>query len=150
MKDLQRYFLLELPVKLKALKPDAERQFGEMDIIQMLDHLRKSYKWAYSGVKARTTIPKELIPKAQAFLASDKEFRPGAAMPAPFQAIDNMEGEFEEMKLELLREMVGMLAYFENNPKHQQIHPGFGKLNVLQWLQLAKKHTEHHLRQFGL
>lgn len=150
MKDLQRYFLLELPVKLKNLQADAERQFGEMDVIQMLDHLRKGFKWAYSGQEAELSIPEEMIPKAQAFLASDKEIRPGAKMPAPYRTFEDHTDEFEEMKLEVLREMVGMLAYFDNNPNHKQVHPGFGELNVLQWMQLGKKHTEHHLRQFGV
>lgn len=150
MKDLQRYFLMDLPLQLKSLKADAERQFGEMSLIEMLDHLRKGYHWCYSGASAELTIPEDLIPKAVAFLESDKPIRPGAAMPSAYREFEDKSDTLEEMKFELLREMVGMLAYFEAHPDHTQVHPNFGLLNVRQWLQLNKKHTEHHLRQFGI
>lgn len=150
MKELQRYFLMDLPLQLKSLRADAERQFGEMNIIEMLDHLRKGYHWSYSGAAADLVIPEELIPKAMAFLESDKPIRPGAAMPAAYHELEAKSDTLEEMKFELLREMVGMLAYFDAHPHHIQLHPNFGPLNVRQWLMLNKKHTEHHLRQFGI
>lgn len=150
MKNLQRYLLLDFPSKIKALSIDAERQFGEMNVIQMLDHLRKGFILSHSGKEVEITTPAEHIERAQAFLESDKPIRPGAKIPAVYNEIEGMDEEFEEMKFQLIKEMVSMLAFFENNPDFKQGHPTFGMMSVKQWLQLHKKHTEHHLRQFGI
>jgi len=150
MKELFRFFLMELPIKLKSLHADAPRQFGEMTVEQMLDHLRKAYEMSYSGQHMDLDIDPELVDRAQAFLKSDKEIRPGAKAPAFFAEMESNDKDIEEMKLALLREMVGMLAFFDKHPKYSQVHPRFGLLNIELWLRLHKKHTEHHLRQFGL
>mgnify|MGYP001183034678 CR=1 FL=1 len=150
MKELQRYLLLEFPVKLKALKPKSKRQFGEMSVIEMLDHLRKAFLLSYNETQAEISSPEEQLPKLQAFLASDKPIRPGAAAPKVYLEIKANKEDFEEMKYLLIKEMVAMLAYFDKHPDFTKVHPIFGNLNVEQWLQLHKKHTEHHLRQFGI
>jgi len=150
MKELKRYLLLDFPVKLKALKPDSPRQFGEMTVVQMLDHLRKAFVLSYSGMEVEMTTPPEHIERLQAFLASDKPIRPGAQIPKEYSTIADKSEDFEEMKYQLLKAMVGMLAFYENNRDFKQGHPIFGELSIEQWLQLHKKHTEHHLRQFGV
>ncbi|WP_421753142.1 DUF1569 domain-containing protein [Croceimicrobium sp.] len=150
MKELQRYLLLEFPVKLKALKARSKRQFGEMSVIEMLDHLRKAFLLSYNETQAEITSPEEQLPKLQAFLASDKPIRPGAKAPKVYGEIPANKEDFEEMKYLLLKEMVAMLAYFDKHPDFTKVHPIFGELNVEQWLQMHKKHTEHHLRQFGI
>lgn len=150
MKNLQRYLLLDFPSKIKHLKIDAERQFGQMNVVEMLEHLRKAFVLSHSGKTVEITTPPEQIKRAQAFLASKKPILPGAQVPAVYSEIEGLEEEFEEMKFQLIKEMVSMLAFFENNPDFEQGHPTFGMMSVKQWLQLHKKHTEHHLRQFGI
>ncbi len=150
MKELERYLLLDFPVKLKSLKVDSERQFGEMNVIQMLDHLRKAFLLSYSGKEVEIKTAPEHIDRAQAFLDSDRPIRPGAQVPDVYFEVEDMEEEFEEMKLQLIKEMIAMLSFFDKNPDWKQAHSTFGLMNVKQWLQLHKKHTEHHLRQFGI
>ncbi|MCR9153735.1 MAG: DUF1569 domain-containing protein [Croceimicrobium sp.] len=150
MKNLHRYLLLDFPVKLKALEPDAKARFGEMNVIQMLDHLRKAFVLSYSQGDIEVRTPEEHIERAQAFLASDKPILPGAEIPREYADIEAIEDDLDEMKLLVLKEMVAMLSHYENNPRFSQNHPVFGRLTRRQWLQLHKKHTEHHLRQFGI
>lgn len=150
LKELQGYLLLEFPVKLKKLNLDSPRQFGEMNVLQMLDHLRKAFVLSHSRFDIDIVSPAEDLPKLQAFLASDKPIRPGAQMPQAYHLVDALDEDLQDMKLQCLKEMVAMLADFEKNPDFQQNHPIFGQLNIQQWLQLHKKHSEHHLRQFGI
>lgn len=150
MKELQRYLLLDFPVKLKALQSDSERQFGSMNPVEMLDHLRKAFVLSYSGKEIQVKANAEQIKKAKAFLASDKPILPGAQMPKEYQLVESKTEELEEMKYLLIKEMVAMLSFFDKNPDFKQDHPYFGELSIEQWLQLHKKHTEHHLRQFGI
>ncbi len=150
MKDLKRFLLLEFPVMLKSLQPDAERQFGKMSQIEMLDHLRKAFALSYSGKKIKITTPAEQLEKAKAFLTSDKPIRPGAPKPKEYGLIPTMKKDLEDMKYHLVREMVAMLSHFDKHPNYSSVHPMFGELDIELWLRLHKKHIEHHMRQFGV
>lgn len=150
MKELQSFLLLDFPAMLKKLNMDAERKFGSMNPIEMLDHLRKGFILSHSRKKVKIIAPPEHVAKAQAFLASDKQFRPGAKMPEVYHEIEDQQEELNEMKLRVLQEMVAMLSDFDKNPDLMQAHPNFGELNVEQWLMLHRKHVSHHMRQFSL
>ena len=150
MKEIHAYLLMDFPAMLKQLKNDSERQFGIMTPVQMLDHLRKAFLHSHSGKEVEMLVSDEIAQKGQAFIASDKEIRPGAQMSPFYDEIEDNQEELEEMKLMVLQEMIAMLSDFDKDPQFEQVHPKFGRLNVEQWLRLHKKHTAHHMRQFGL
>ncbi len=149
MSDLLRFLLLDFPPALKKIKADSSAQFGEMNVFQMLDHLRKAFDLSIQDREVDLITPEDKIPLMQAFLASDKEMRPGASKPPVYDELADLDLDIDELKLELMKSMVRMLAHFDKHPDFKSMHPNFGEINVEQWLQLHHKHIRHHLRQFG-
>lgn len=142
--------LIDFPAALKGLKENSLAEWGEMTAIQMLEHLRKGFELSLSKEKYIVKTPAEHLPKMKDFIQSDKALRPGAAKPYSYDTLADLELDFNEMKVELMRGMMKMLTHFENFPDHSSIHPSFGELNVQEWLRLHSKHLQHHLRQFTL
>ena len=150
MKKEYHFLLIDFPAALKALKAKSPAAWGEMTAIQMLDHLRKGFELSLSKEKFTVKTPAEHLPKMKDFIQSDKALRPGAAKPYSYDTLPDLELDFDEMKVELMRGMIKMLTHFENVPDHSSIHPSFGELNVQEWLRLHSKHLHHHLLQFSL
>ncbi|PTM04458.1 MAG: hypothetical protein DA405_07180 [Bacteroidetes bacterium] len=150
MKKEYHFLLIDFPAALKGLKENSLAEWGEMTAIQMLEHLRKGFELSLSKEKYIVKTPAEHLPKMKDFIQSDKALRPGAAKPYSYDTLADLELDFNEMKVELMRGMMKMLTHFENFPDHSSIHPSFGELNVQEWLRLHSKHLQHHLRQFTL
>jgi hypothetical protein len=150
MKKEYHFLLIDFPAALKGLKENGLAEWGEMTAIQMLEHLRKGFELSLSNEKFVVKTPAEHLPKMKDFIQSDKALRPGAAKPYSYDTMPDLELDFNEMKVELMRSMIKMLTHFENFPDHSSIHPSFGELNVQEWLRLHSKHLQHHLRQFTL
>jgi len=150
MKKEYHFLLIDFPAALKGLKENSLAEWGEMTAIQMLEHLRKGFELSLSKEKYIVKTPAEHLPKMKDFIQSDKALRPGAAKPYSYDTLADLELDFNEMKVELMRSMMKMLTHFENFSDHSSIHPSFGELNVQEWLRLHSKHLQHHLRQFTL
>lgn len=149
MKELLRFLLLEFPAALKGINENSEAQWGSMKVNEMVDHLRKAFDLSIENRNIEVITPADKIPMMQAFLASDKEMRPGAQKPAVYDEVEDLVLSLEDLKLELMRSMVRMLAFFEKNPDYVSVHPNFGEITAEQWMQLHRKHIRHHLKQFG-
>ena len=50
----------------------------------------------------------------------------------------------------LMQQIHAFYAAFQNDAEKKVAHPVFGMLNLAQWEQFHRKHTQHHFRQFGL
>lgn len=139
--------------KLNKLQPDAAGKWGRMNGQQMVEHLAFIFGASAGKVKTTLLIPEEFLPKAIAFLWSEKEFRentkaPEGLIPEAPQPLknENMQAAIEELKLEVDY----FFEYFTKQPDIKVLHPSFGELDFEGWLQLHKKHITHHLKQFGL
>ena len=79
-----------------------------------------------------------------------KDIKPYTDRPnAHLKPID-FEGDFEALKVNLLKAIVKMQVHFEKYPEHKAGHPNFGMLDVELWNYLHKKHILHHFTQFGI
>jgi hypothetical protein len=136
---------------LRQADPATPREWGKMDLQQMVEHMSDSFRMA-NGKDLQTCVtPAEHIEKMQAFLMSDKPFRPNTPnaqmpdTPLPHRnatyaaAIDEMQAEINDF-----------FTVFEQEPARIITNPFFGDLNFAMWQQLLTKHCEHHLRQFNL
>jgi len=150
MNKYHHFFTQEVPLLLRSLKADAEPAWGSMNVTQMLDHLRRGVLLSLQGLTTEIVTPQENLPRLKAFLMSDKPFRKHSDMPEAYHKIKGFKGAIEDQKVELMKTVVEMLTYFDNNPDHTAIHPNFGVLNTEEWLQLHRKHFMHHFTQFGL
>jgi hypothetical protein len=137
--------------KLKQLNADAPRNWGKMNVQQMVEHMSYSMRQANGRDIYTIVTPAEAIPKWQAFLVSEKQFRENtpnqllADEPEPHK-----NASLEDAIKELDGEVKHFFLVFDAEPGKIITNPLFGDLSYEMWVQLLHKHAWHHLRQFGV
>jgi oxepin-CoA hydrolase/3-oxo-5,6-dehydrosuberyl-CoA semialdehyde dehydrogenase len=149
--NYETFFMKQVPDMLKGLTPESKGLWGSLSASEMLDHLRRGLDLSISDtIEVKVLTPSEHIPKYKAFLMSDKPFRKDAGKPQEYELTEAFEGDLNDLKVNLMKSVVRMQVYMENNPDHQKNHPDFGPLSGTEWLHLHKKHFIHHFTQFQL
>lgn len=149
--NFELFFMKEVPEMLKNLQADSQAQWGSMTASEMLDHLRRGIELSLrSDIPIEILTPAEKLDSFQNFLKGDRLFIKGSPEPKEFALIDSYEGDFEALKMNLMKSLVKMQVHFENNPEHLASHPNFGELGPELWLHLHRKHVLHHFTQFGI
>jgi len=136
--------------RLNRLTPETKRQWGKMDVTQMLTHMNDAFRIAL-GMKPAVD--------ASNFFTHNITF-PVAVYVLPFWPKGEATAiELDQQKqgskprdfyteLEFLLKM--MDVFNERESQKLKPHPMFGKLNKTQWRDLLVKHLNHHLKQFGV
>jgi hypothetical protein len=136
----------EIQQRLSTITANSQRQWGTMDVAQMLAHVSRVIETAVGDRKYKTSIiGKILAPFVKKMVFNEKPFSKNLPTGKAFKMVHDKEFEKEHTKLvELLNRFLQMGQLVENNP-----HPLFGKLTQLQWGQSQYKHLHHHFTQFG-
>jgi hypothetical protein len=152
MNEQKLKFLKEEFIPLiKHLAPDAMGKWGKMNGQQMVEHVTDFFKVSTEKIKFPIITPAEHLPKAKAFLMSDKEFRENTKAPVlPEEPLPLRNNIMQNAVAELEKEVIDFFAYFNESGERKTSHPVFGELNFDEWIQLHHKHVTHHLKQFGL
>jgi Protein of unknown function (DUF1569) len=132
--------------RIEGLQASNIRQWGKMDIAQMLAHCSIPIEEATGKAPAKDSsnfLSKTLI---KWVVLRKKPF--GRNLPTVPSFVVTDERVFEEEKQRLLN---NVKAFYEKGQKHGEFapHPGFGKLSKEDWGFLTWKHLEHHLQQFS-
>lgn len=139
----------ELISRIEQITEDRKGEWGKMNIYQMLKHNTywngwilgnndHSYKQALMGKIFGKIALKRMIKDEQAFdknIPTSEQFKPKA-----------LTGDLELEK----SKWISLVKEYEiyNNPNF--IHDFFGKMTKEEIGILVYKHTDHHLRQFGV
>lgn len=151
MTNHKDFFQDEAPTILGRLKPDQKPEWGEMNAIEMVDHLLAGMKLFLSKTVTELETPEEYLPKYKAFLMSDKGFKPGAKKPLDYEKYETLNTKgFEALKSAFNEKLKEFDEITAKDPEFWSFHPSFGKLNAEETRQLHFKHLRHHFRQFGL
>jgi hypothetical protein len=134
--------------RVRALRPDAARVWGKMDVAQMCAHLRVPFAVA-SGERS---LPRTLIGRIlggyakRKFVLGDAPFGRGLPTDKSFVVPDARDFERERSAL-----LGAVEAFGRAGPAGltKAPHPFFGELTPEGWDRLMAKHLDHHLRQFG-
>jgi oxepin-CoA hydrolase/3-oxo-5,6-dehydrosuberyl-CoA semialdehyde dehydrogenase len=148
--EQKEYLLNQLVNDFHSLSQPANANWGKMNFNQMLEHLIDAFKNASGDIVFDTFhSPEERLPAMQAFLMTDKLFKPeikNAMMgeePAPVKN-DNTNDSLDELQSQINR-------FYERFQQDQNLvvrNPIFGDLNEELWTRLLYKHCIHHLHQF--
>jgi hypothetical protein len=149
MKNLfERDTVAEVSVRIDKLQPASQRQWGKMDVAQMLAHCSGTMDMA-SG---RVNIPRVLIGRLiggfmKPIYVNEKPFGKNAPTDKTLVIADSRDffREQEQLKLKVLQFHEGGEAKCTRHP-----HPFFGALTPQEWARGSYKHLDHHLRQFGV
>ena len=138
----------ELIEMINKLTPDTKRQWGKMNVSQMLAHCIVAFRIALGEQKLKRAFIGILFGRlARRMLVNDKSFKKSLATAKEF--IINGDKNFDEEKLKLIS-YVNRFADEGENILTKEAHPFFGKLTTTEWDGLMWKHLDHHLRQFGV
>jgi hypothetical protein len=132
--------------RLLELKPDAKRQWGKMNVIQMLNHLKiatgsglEIYHLKDESSFMWRGLIKFIVLRILRRLPKNAKAAKG------FKIEMNNELDFNTEKKQALN--ILEKAYSSSNSSFP--HPLFGIMSRTEWGKLIYRHFDHHLRQFG-
>lgn len=137
----------EITARMALLQPDSQRQWGKMDVAQMLAHC---CVWM-EMVAGLNSPPRSLVGRifgraAKSAVLNEQPIRRN--MPSAKNLIVSEERDFAVERQRLLQWIDRFAADgSEKCTKHP--HCFFGKMTPMEWATLGYKHLDHHLRQFG-
>ena len=134
--------------RINAITPDTKPLWGKMNATQVMGHC----KVTFDSATGKTFINRGIISfifggiaKKQIF--SDKPFKKN--LPTAKEFIISVGKDFEEEKVKLIT-AINDLCSRGTSAINAAPHPFFGPLTIEEWDGLIVKHTDHHLKQFGV
>lgn len=140
--------LLGIIERVEQLQPESKNLWGKMNVSQMLSHCNASFEMAMGKIKSpRLFIGRIIAPLIRKEVLGQSPFKKNSPTDKKFIFPEN--NDFHEQKAKLLK---SMNEFYEGGKEicTTHPHPFFGKFTPEQWAILQWKHTDHHLRQFGV
>lgn len=134
--------------RLSSLTPAAQKQWGKMDVSQMLAHCKEAFKVPLSEtpLKKGPFIMRLFGSLVKASLYNDKPWKQNLPTAPNFVIKDQRNFESEKQQL---TELVTKFYNLGPDKVGNHPHPFFGTYTKEQWGQAMYKHLDHHLRQFS-
>lgn len=139
----------EVKSRITHLRPDTPRVWGTMSPAQMLAHCSIAMEMALGDRKPPRMFIGRILGPMMRKLAIGNEDPMARNTPT---AKDLLVRDDRDMETERMR-LTGLVDRFAAaGPAGCTTHPHtfFGPLTPAQWAALMYKHTDHHLRQFGV
>jgi Protein of unknown function (DUF1569) len=135
--------------RIENLKPDAQRQWGKMDVAQMIAHCNVPIEQATGKVpfKDESNFISRTLIKWLVF-SNVKKGSFGKNAPTVKSFVISDPKDFEKEKQRILQNLEEF--YAKGNQDGLNPHPGFGKFTKDNWGELMYVHLDHHLKQFSL
>lgn len=138
----------EVLARIDRLQPTSQRQWGKMDVAQMLAHLGNTMDMASGRLKTQRVFIGRLIgPMFKSLMTNDKPFGRNAPTSGELKIADARDFAREQQRLK------NCIAAFHQGGEAactRVPHPFFGPLTPVEWSTGMYKHIDHHLRQFGV
>ncbi len=137
----------ELIARIDALRPASPRQWGKMDVAQMMAHCSAALDMASGRLNPpRVFIGRLIGPLFKSVYINEKPLPRNSptAKELTFADARDVAREQEQLKMKLRQFYQGGEAQCTRHP-----HPFFGALSPQDWSRGMYKHLDHHLRQFG-
>ena len=143
--------LRSLVARLQALQPDSRRRWGTLTPHEMLCHLGDA-----TGMVLRTRPRTEPMPGRRRSVMKALALWSPLRWPHGWSTNPMHDPKAGGTKpsvfaQDLVRAVVGLESIAAAKPDTlEPVHGFFGAMSVTDWQRWAYKHTDHHLRQFGL
>ena len=149
MKNLfQREAIDEVIGRIDTLQPATQRQWGKMDVAQMMAHCSATLDMASGRLNTPRAFVGRLIgPFFKSVFTNEKPFSRSSPTDPKLVVSDQRDflREQEQLKLKVRQFHEGGEMQCTRHP-----HPFFGALPPQDWARGMYKHLDHHLRQFGV
>jgi len=148
MKNLfERETVDEVCFRTDTLHPAMQRQWGKMDVAQMMAHCSAALDMATGTAKLpRMFIGRLIGPLVKQVYVNEKPFAKSNPTAKELIVADQCDfrREQEQLKSKIRQFHEGGEGKCTGHP-----HPFFGALTPYEWSRGMYKHIDHHLRQFG-
>jgi hypothetical protein len=137
----------EILNRLEQLQPNAQRQWGKMDVGQMLSHLNASLETALGlNFPKRLFIGRLIGGFLKSKVLNEEPMDKNSPTDKTYVFTEIREFEKEKQKASHL-----IKKFYEAGPSKCTTHPHsfFGKFSAQEWAILQWKHFDHHLKQFS-
>jgi len=137
----------EVCSRIDRLQPAMQRQWGKMDVAQMLAHCSAAMDMASGTLNLRRVFVGRILgPLVRPIYSNDKPFSKNNPTAKELVISDarDFQREREQLKLKVRQFQEGGEEKCTRYP-----HPFFGSLTTYEWGRGMYKHLDHHLRQFG-
>ena len=137
----------EVITRIDALQPATQRQWGKMDVAQMMAHCSAAMDMASGRIHLRRILIGRLIGGfVKPIYWNEKPFSKNNPTDPKLVVSDRRDflREKEQLKSKIRQFGDGGEGGCTKHP-----HPFFGELTPQQWSRGMYKHLDHHLRQFG-
>lgn len=134
--------------RIEKLQLSSTRNWGKMNVAQMLAHCNKSLETAMGEDQFKQVfLGRILAPFVRASVLGKKPFGRNAPTDSSYIFRGDHDFGFEKARtIETLKKFhQGGPAGCTTHP-----HPFFGKFSPEEWAVFQWKHLDHHLRQFGV
>jgi hypothetical protein len=133
--------------RIENLQVDSARQWGKMDVAQMLAHCALGLETSLGDRNPPRTLLGKLLGKLmQGGLTDDKPMAKNLPTHPQFVMVDSKDLEREKNHL------ISLVKRFSEGGESKitkSPHPFYGNITPTQWSSGTWKHLDHHLRQFG-
>jgi hypothetical protein len=137
----------EVIARIDSLQPSAQRQWGKMDVAQMMAHCSAALDMASGKLNLpRVWFGWILGPLVKPIYTNEKPFSQNNPTDKKLVIGDARDFSREQ---ELLKKCVREFHAGGEEKCTRHPHPFFGALTPPQWARGMYKHLDHHLRQFG-
>jgi hypothetical protein len=137
----------EMCRRIDQLTPETTARWGKFSAAQMVAHLNDALRMATGELAvAPKKLPIRYFPLKQLILYV-LPF-PKGAPTAPELLARCADADLKAEQVEFTK--LAARAAERSRADHWPDHPAFGPLTYEGWGKLVCKHTEHHLKQFGL
>ena len=140
----------ELIARVSKLNPQSAKQWGKMNVNQMLRHLSEGLRIAYGDVKPSAKKTGWLGQKFMRFIILKTDVPAPKEKAKTFAEIDMVEKGINPPDFNAEKNQ--LVDLLKNFPAKQTYHesPMLGKMTTENWARLNYGHMDHHLRQFGV
>jgi hypothetical protein len=138
----------EVLARIDKLQPVTQRQWGKMDVAQMLAHCSAALDMASGRINPPRVLIGRLIGSlAKPIYTNEKPLSRNSPTDKKLLVSDQRDflREQEQLKLKVRQFCQGAEPQCTRYP-----HPFFGVLTPQEWSRGMYKHIDHHLRQFGV
>lgn len=136
----------EIIERINKLTPESQRNWGKMNVAQMLAHVQVPMGVALgTHIVKGNWLMKLILPLFKKALYDEKPWKEGLPTDKTF-IMTGQQKDFDAEKKDLLKKVD---IYSETTMINDK-HPVFGKLTKEQWSKATWKHLDHHLKQFGV
>jgi hypothetical protein len=133
--------------RINQLTPDTKAQWGRFTPAEMVAHLNDSLRMATGELAVRPKAgPLRLFPLKQLVLSVLPFPKSAPTAPELLARCRGADLEAEQRAFAAIAEQAARRTAADPSPDH----PAFGRMSYDAWGKLICKHTEHHLRQFGI